>query len=88
MSQVRGFFAPFPLPKKSSSSSTLAAHHDASARDDLWVQITTDDDRTYCWNRPHWEMPPGIRPGWVMSRDGLFAHIETQNVLTSIAGMH
>ena len=62
------------------------------ARDDLWVQIVPDDDRTHHWNRQertsHWEMPPGIRPGWVMSRDGLFVYIDTQNVLTSIAGMH
>ena len=73
-----------------SSSSELSAHQ-MPARGDLSVKINTDDDRTYCWNRQertsHWEMPPGIRPGWVKSRDGLFVHIDTQNVPTSIAGM-
>ena len=74
------------------SSSTAVAHHEGTeVRDDLWVQITTDD-RAYFWNRlertSHWEMPPGIRPGWVMSRDGLFVRLETQEVLQSISGMH
>ena len=49
-------------------------------------------DRTFYWNRQEptsqWEMPPSIRPFWVMSRDGLFVHIDAKNVLTSIAGMH
>ena len=29
-----------------------------------------------------------IRPGWARSRDGLFVHIDTQNVLNSFGGMH
>ena len=33
-------------------------------------------------------MPLGIRPGWLMSRDGLFMHVETRNFLQSILGMH
>ena len=56
-----------------SSSSTLSSHQ-MLARDDLWVQISTDDDRTYSWNRQErtsqWELPRGVRPGQVMSRDG------------------
>ena len=35
----------------------------------------------YLWHRQErraqWQMPPGIRSGWVMSRDGLFVHVET-----------
>ena len=99
----QGVFRTFPRPEKSakvswqvsagvvanSSSSTPAAHHEV--RDDLWVQIMTED-RAFFWNRlertSHWEMPPGIRPGWVMSRDVLFVHLETQEVLQSISGMH
>ena len=40
------------------------AHH--VVRDDLWVQIMTDDD-PYFWHRQEqtavWRMPPGTRPG-------------------------
>ena len=32
-------------------------------------------------------MPPGIRPGWVRTLDGLFVHPETKNVMRSISGM-
>ena len=81
MSWGKGFFALFPEVRMSPGR---------------WVRGCTgtraDDDRTYFWNRQertsHWEMPPGIRPGWVRSRDGLFVHIDTQNVLSSTAGMH
>ena len=49
-------------------------------RDDLWVQIMTDDD-PYFWHRQEqtavWSMPPGTQPAWVRSRDGLFVHVET-----------
>ena len=74
-----------------SSSSELSAHQ-MPARDDLWVLINTDDDRTYNWNRQErtsdWEMPPGLRPGWVRMEYGLLVHIDTGNELASIAGMH
>ena len=75
-----------------SCSSTLATHHDdAVPRDDSWVHVMTDD-RPYFWHREewtnHWQMPPGTRPGWVMSRDGLFVHIDTNNVLRSLPGMY
>ena len=54
------------------------AHH--VVRDDLWVQIMTDDD-PYFWHRQEqtavWRMPRGTRPAWVRSRDGLFVHVET-----------
>ena len=60
-------------------------------RDDLWVQIMTDDD-PYFWHRQEqravWRMPPGTRPAWMRMSGGLFVHIETQNVLQSISGMH
>ena len=97
-------FRTFPRSKKSaevsgqssarvhahSSSSELSAHQ-MPARDDLWVQINIDDDRTYYWNRQertsHWDMPLGIRSGCVRMNDGLFVHIDTRNVLTSIADM-
>ena len=65
------------------SSSELNAH-EMPAGDDLRVQINTEDDRPYFRHRQertsHWEMPPGTTSGWVMSRDDLFVHIDTQNV--------
>ena len=67
-----------------SRSSTRSAH-------DLWVQIMTDDDRPYFWNRldrtSHWVMPPGSRPGWVRTLDGLIVHLENKNAMRSISGM-
>ena len=84
--------SPSPRVPGSSSSWTPAAyeaHH--VVRDDLWVQIMTDD-RPYFWHRQErravWRMPPGTRPPWMRMTDGLFVHIETQNVLQSISGMH
>ena len=76
-----------------SSSSTPAAHHDGAVhRYSLWVQIMADDDDSYFWNRldrtSHWVMPPGVRPGWVRTLDGLLVHMDTNNVLRSISGMH
>ena len=63
----------------------------AVVRDDLRVQIMTDD-RPYFWHRQerkaHWQMPLVTGPGWVKSRDGLFVHVETRNILQSISGMH
>ena len=60
-------------------------------RDNLWVQITTDDSPSF-WHRQErravWRMPPGTRPAWMRMSDGLFVHIETQNVLQSLSGMH
>ena len=60
-----------------------------AARDDLWVQIMTDDE-PYFWHRVEqtsvWRMPPGTRPAWVRTRDGLFFHIETETVQHSLSG--
>ena len=60
----KGFFALFSRWKKcggqrEQSSARVHAHsssselstHQMPSRDDLWVQINTDDDRAYCWNR-------------------------------------
>ena len=74
-----------------SSSSSPAAHHDAAVvRDDFWVQIMSDE-RSFFWNRQerqaHWEMPPGIRPGWVMTPDDFFVHTNTRKVLKSLSGI-
>ena len=74
------------------SSSSSAAHHDAAVvREEFWVLVMAEE-HSYFWNRAdrtsHWEMPLGIRPGWVMSRDGFFVHTETQKVLNSLSGMH
>ena len=98
-----GFFGLFTWTKKRSevrqesecgaawevSSWTPAAyeaHHEV--RDDLWVQIMTDDD-PYFWHRQEqtavWRMPLGTRPAWVRSRDGLFVHVETGRVLSSLS---
>ena len=76
-----------------SSSSTPAAHHDGAVpRDDLRVHILTEGDRPFFWHRQdrtsHWVMPPGTRQGWVRTLDGLLVHIETKNLLRSIAGMN
>ena len=84
--------SPSPKVTGSSSSWTPAAHHGgAVVRDDLWVQIMTGNG-PYFWHRREWRavwrMPPGTRPGWMRMSDGLFVHIETQNVLRSISGMH
>ena len=43
-----------------------------------WVQLMTDQGRTYCWcrrdNTRHWRLPPGVRHQWVGTRsdDGLY----------------
>ena len=73
-----------------SSSFTRSCHHDGAVpRDDFWVQIMTDDD-PYFWHRQEqtavWRMPPGTRPAWVRSRDGLFVHVESGQVLPSLSG--
>ena len=72
------------------SPSTPAAyevHH--AARDDLWVQIRTDDE-PYFWHRVEqtavWRMPPGTRPAWLRVHEGLFFHIETETVQHSLSG--
>ena len=68
------------------SSSTPAGyevHH--AARDDLWVQIRTDDE-PYFWHRVEqtavWRMPPGTRPAWLRVHEGLFF----QTVQHSLSG--
>ena len=91
---VKGFFGLFRFEKSPTSAAspsarvhahsasfTRSSHHDGAVpRDDLWVQIMTDDD-PYFWHRQQqtavWSMPPGTRPAWVRSRDGLFVHVET-----------
>ena len=77
------------LPGHVSSSTPAAyeAHH--VARDDLWVQIMTDDE-PYFWHRVEqtsvWRMPPGTHPAWVRTRGGLFFHVETKTVRQSLSG--
>ena len=101
---VYGFFRTFSSSDKSAevagqvdehlpghvSSSTPAAyeaHH--VARDDLWVQIMTDDE-PYFWHRVEqtsvWRMPPGTRRAWLRVHEGLFFHIETETVRQSLSG--
>ena len=85
----QGFFRTFPRDKKSPKSAPAAhkVHH--VVRDDLGVQIMTDDD-PYFWHRQEetavWRMPPGTHPAWVRSRDGLFFHVESGQVLPSLSG--
>ena len=77
------------LPGHVSSSTPAAyeAHH--VVRDDLWVQISTDDE-PYFWHRVEqtavWRMPPGTRPAWLRVHEGLFFHIETETVQHSLSG--
>ena len=77
------------LPGHVSSSTPAAyeAHH--AARDDLWVQIRTDDE-PYFWHRVEqtavWRMPPGTWPAWLRVQEGLFLHIETETVQHSLSG--
>ena len=56
-------------------------------RDDIWV-VVMSEEQAYYWNRltrtSHWVRPPGRRPGWVPSIDGLFVHIETQEVVQEL----
>ena len=55
----------------------------------LWVQIMTDDE-PYFWHRQEQtavrRMRPGTHPAWVRSRDGLFFHVESGQVLPSLSG--
>ena len=77
------------LPGHVSSSTPAAYEAHYAARDDLWVQIRTDDD-PYFWHRVEqtavWRMPPGTHPAWVRSRDGFFFHVETKTVRQSLSG--
>ena len=77
------------MPRDVSSSTPAACEVHHVARDDLWVQIMTDDE-PYFWHREEqtavWRMPPGTHPAWVRSRDGLFFHVESGQVLPSLSG--
>ena len=70
-----------------STPAAYEVHH--AARDDLWVQIRTDDE-PYFWHRVEqtavWRMPPGTRPAWLRVHEGLFFHIETETVQHSLSG--
>ena len=77
------------LPGHVSSSTPAAYEAYHAARDDLWVQISTDDE-PYFWHRVEqtavWRMPPGTRPAWLRVHEGLFFHIETETVQHSLSG--
>ena len=68
-SRFKRFLHSFPQAQKKVPLESELSAHQMPARDDLWVQISTDDDRTFYWNRQqrtfHWVMPPGIRPVWM-----------------------
>ena len=77
------------MPRDVSSSTPAAYEVRHVVRDDLWEQIMTDDD-PYFWHQQEqtavWRMPPGTHPAWVRSRDGLFFHVESGQVLPSLSG--
>ena len=77
------------LPGHVSSSTPAAYETHHVVRDDLWVQIKTDDE-PYFWHRVEqtavWRMPPGTRPAWLRVHEGLFFHIETETVQHSLSG--
>ena len=60
----------------SSTPAAYEAHH--VARDDLWVQIRTDDE-PYFWHRVE-------QTAWLRVHEGLFFHIETETVQHSSSG--
>ena len=78
----QGFFRTFPHSKKvrlrectrtvewliraERSSNSLLVMTSWYRSTPTTIARTTGTDRS---GRPHWEMPPGIRPGWVMSRE-------------------
>ena len=66
-----------PAHVSSSTPAAYEAHH--VARDDLWVQIMTDDEPCF-WHRVEQTSV------WVRSRDGLFFHVETKTVRQSLSG--
>ena len=78
-----------------SSSPTLSSHQmapaapleDSPTRDDIQVMVTSEE-QAYHWNRltrtSHCQMPPGRRPGWMRSIDGLSVHLETQEVVQEL----